>query len=81
MFTKIREEFKEFDEESRKVDKLRMLEQREWTCNKYVQIFKKVLRRSGYGGRPLVEEFKRGLNKNIRRRLVETELPPATIKE
>ena len=81
LFTKMQEEFGEFDEESRKVDKLRMLEQGGWTCDEYVQIFKKTSRGSGYEGRPLIEEFKRGLNGNIRRRLAEVELPPVTIKE
>ena len=32
-------------------------------------------------GRPLIEEFKRGLNGNIRRRLVEAESPPTTIEK
>ena len=81
LFKKIREEFGEFDEESRKVNKLRLLEQGGQMCNKYVQIFKKVLRGSGYEGRPLIEEFKRGLNGNIRRRLAKAKLPPTTIEE
>ena len=50
LFTKMREEFGEFDEESRKVDKLRTLEQGGRTCNEYVQIFKKISRGSGYEG-------------------------------
>jgi len=81
LFTKMREEFGEFDEESRKVDELRTLEQGGWTCDKYVQIFKKISRGSGYEERPLIEEFKRGLSGNIRRRLAEAEAPPATIEE
>ena len=81
LFTKIREEFGEFDEESRKVDELRLLEQGGWTCNEYVQIFKKVSRGSSYKGRPLVKEFKRGLNGNIKRRLAETKSPLVTIDE
>ena len=81
LFIKMREEFGEFDKESRKVDELRMLEQGGQICNEYVQIFKKTLRGSGYKGRPLIEEFKRELNGNIRRRLAEAELPPVTIEE
>ena len=73
LFIKIRQEFGEFDEESRKVDKLRLLEQGEKTVDKYVQEFKRAARRSGYKGRALVEEFKRGLNGVVRRRLVEAE--------
>jgi len=81
LFTKMREEFGEFDKESRKVDELRLLEQRGWTCDEYVQIFKKTSRESGYEGQPLIEEFKRGLNGNIKRRLAEAELSPVIIDE
>ena len=48
LFTKIREEFGEFDEELRKVDELRLLEQGGQTCNEYIQIFKKTSRGNGY---------------------------------
>jgi len=58
-----------------------MMEQGERTYNKYVQEFKKVARGSGYEGRPLIEEFKRGLNGGIRRKLAEAEEPPTTIEE
>ena len=50
LFIKMREEFREFNEESRKVDELRMLEQGGWTCDEYVQIFKKTSRGSSYEG-------------------------------
>ena len=79
LFTKIRQEFGEFDEESRKVDELRVLEQGGKTVNEYVQEFRRAARGSGYEGRVLVEEFKRGLNRGIRRRLAEAEMPPTTI--
>jgi len=81
LFTKMREEFREFDKELRKVDKLRLLKQGGRTCNEYVQIFKKTLRGSNYERQPLIKEFKRGLNRNIRRRLAEAESPPVTIDE
>ena len=81
LFTKMRSEFGEFDEQSRKVDKLRMLKQGSRTCDEYVQLFKKTARGNGYEGRPLVEEFKRELNGNIRRRLAEAESLPSTITE
>ena len=81
LFTKMREEFGEFDKESRKIDELRLLEQGGWTCDEYVQIFKKTSRGSSYEGQPLIEEFKRRLNRNIRRRLAEAESPPVTIEE
>ena len=46
LFTKMWEEFGEFDKESRKVDELRMLEQGGQTCDEYVQLFKKTSRGS-----------------------------------
>ena len=38
-----------------------------------MQEFKRAARGSGYKGRPLVEEFKRGINGGIRRKLMEAE--------
>jgi len=57
------------------------MEQEGRTCDKYVQEFKKVAKGSSYKGRPLIEEFKRGLNRAIRRKLAEAEEPLATIGE
>jgi len=81
LFTKIRNDFGEMSEEDRKIEQLWTIEQGERTCNKYVQEFKKVARRSGYEGRPLIEEFKRRLNRTIRRKLAKAEEPPTTIGE
>jgi len=81
LFTKIRDDFGETSEEERKIEQLRTIEQGRRTCDEYVQEFKKVTKRSGYKRRPLIEEFKRGLNRSIRRKLVETEEPPTTIGE
>ena len=81
MFTKIRDDFGETSEEERKIEQLRTIEQERRTCDEYVQEFKKVTRRSGYEGRPLIEEFKRGLNGSIKRKLAEAEEPPTTIGE
>ena len=58
MLTKIRQEFGGFDEKSRKVDELKVLEQGGKTVDKYVQEFRKAARESSYEGRALVEEFK-----------------------
>jgi len=79
LFTKIRNDFGETSEEERKVEQL--MGQGRRTYNEYVQEFKKVTRRSGYKGRSLIKEFKRGLNRAIRRKLAETEEPPTTIGE
>ena len=81
LFTKIRNNFGKTSKEERKIEQLRTIEQRGRTCDEYMQEFKKVARRSGYERRPLIEEFKRGLNRSIRRKLTEVEEPPTTIEE
>jgi len=81
LFSKIRNDFGETSEEERKIEQLRTIEQGGRTCNEYVQEFKKVARESSYEGRPLIEEFKRGLNGAIRRKLAEAEEPLSTIGE
>ena len=47
----------------------------------FVQEFKRAARGSGYERRPLTEEFKRGMNGGIRRKLMEMENPPASIEQ
>jgi len=81
LFTKIRNDFGETSEEERKIEQLRTIEQGGRTCDEYVQEFKKVARGSGYEERPLIEEFKRGLNGVIRRKLAEVEELLTTIGE
>ena len=79
LFEKMKEEFGEFGEESRKADKLRLLVQGSRTCNKYVQEFRRAARGSGYEGRALIDKFKRGLNGTIKRKLAEAKSLPSTI--
>ena len=81
LFTKIRNDFGETSKEERKIEQLQMIEQGERTCDEYVQEFKKVARGSSYEGRPLIKEFKRGLNGAIRRKLAKAKEPPTTIGE
>jgi len=81
LFTKIRNDFGKTLEKKRKIEQLRTIEQGGRTCDKYMQEFKKVTRESGYERRPLIEEFKRGLNGTIRRKLAEAEELPTTIGE
>jgi len=45
-----------------------------------VQEFQRAARGSGYEGRVLVKEFKRGMNREIRRKLMEIERPPTNIE-
>ena len=79
-FTYLRKEFGGGEEESAKAAKLRKLEQGGKTMEEFVQEFKRAARGSGYEGRPLVEEFKRGMNGGIRRKLMEAENPPISIE-
>jgi len=60
---------------------LRTIEQGGGICNEYIQEFKKIARENGYKGQPLIEEFKRGLSRGIRRKLAEVESPPCMIEE
>jgi len=79
--TTLKKEFGGGEEESVKVAELRKLEQGGRTMEEFVQEFKRAARGSGYEGRPLVEEFKRGMNGGIRRKLMEAENPPASIEQ
>jgi len=81
LFTKIRNDFGETSEEERKIEQLRTIEQGGRIYDEYVQKFKKIARGNSYEGRPLIKEFKRGLNRSIRRKLAEAEELPTTIGE
>ena len=80
-FTSLRKEFGRGEEESVKAAELRKLEQGGRTMEEFVQEFKRAARGSGYEGRPLIEEFKRGMNGGIRRKLMEAENPPTSIEQ
>jgi len=79
--TALKKEFGEGEEESVKAAELRKLEQGGRTMEEFVQEFKRVARESRYEGRPLVKEFKRGINGGIRRKLMEVENLPASIEQ
>ena len=81
LFTCLKKEFGGGEEESVKAAELRKLEQGGRTMEEFVQEFKRTARGSGYEGRPLVEEFKRGMNGGIRRKLMEAENPLASIEQ
>jgi len=80
-FTSLKKEFRGGEEESVKAVELRKLEQGGRTMEEFIQEFKRVVRGSGYEGRPLIEEFKRGMSGGIRRKLMEAENPPASIEQ
>ena len=79
--TCLKKEFRGGEEESVKAVELRKLEQGGKMMEKFVQEFKRAARESRYEGRPLMEEFKRGMNRAIRRKLIEAENPPASIEQ
>jgi len=79
--TCLKKKFGGGEEESVKMAELRKLEQGGKMMEEFVQEFKRAARESGYKGRPLVEKFKRGMNGEIRRKLIETENPPASIEQ
>ena len=74
---------KEFGEEEElvKAAELRKLEQEKRTMEEFVQEFKRAARESGYEKRLLVEKFKRVMNRMIRRKLMEAENQPGSIKQ
>jgi len=77
----LKKEFGEEEEELVKVVELRKLEQGGRMMEEFVQEFKKVARGSRYEGRPLVKEFKRGMNGVIQRKLMEAENQPGSIEQ
>jgi len=79
--TSLRKEFGGGEEESVKAAELRKLEQGGRMMEEFVQEFKRAARGSGYEERPLVEEFKRGMNGGIRRKLMEAENPLTSIEQ
>ena len=79
--TSLRKKFGGGEEEAVKAEELRKMEQEGRTMEEFVQEFKRAARGSGYKGRPLVEEFKRGMNGGIKRKLMEAENPPTSIEQ
>jgi len=77
----LKKEFGGGEEESVKVAELRKLEQGGRTMEEFIQEFKRAARGSKYERRPLVEEFKRGMNGGIRRKLMEVENLLASIEQ
>ena len=61
------------DDETIKIAELKKVEQGSKTMKEFVQKFRKAARDNGYEEKPLVEEFKRGMNGMIRRKLMEAE--------
>jgi len=79
--TNLRKEFGGGEEEAVKAAELRRMEQEGKTMEEFVQEFKRAARGSRYEGRPLVEEFKQGMNGGIRRKLIEADNPLTSIEQ
>ena len=79
-FTILKREFGAGEEESVKAAELRKMEQGGRTMEEFMQEFKRAARGSGDEGRPLIEEFKQGINGRIRRKLMEVENLPTSIE-
>ena len=77
----IRNEFRGGDEESVKVAELKKIKQEGKNIEEFVQDFKRVARGSGYKECLLIEEFKWGMNRSIRRKLIEAENQLATMEQ
>ena len=77
----LKREFGKGEEKSIKTVELRKLEQGEKMMEEFVQEFKKAARESGYKKRPLVKEFKRRINGEVRRKLMEAENSLASIEQ
>jgi len=69
----LKKEFGKGNEESVKVAELKKIKE-------FVQKFRRVVRKSKYEERALVEKSKRVMNKVIRRKLIEVERPPTSIE-
>jgi len=76
----LKKEFRGGDEEVVKVVELRELEQEGRTIEEFVQEFRRATKESEYEGRLLVEEFKKGMSRVIRKKLIEAKKPPISIK-
>ena len=77
----IRKKFGKGDKKSVKVAELKRIEQGGKMIEEFIQEFRRAARGSGYKGRPLVEEFKRGMNETIRRKLMEVEHQLGTVEQ
>jgi len=77
----IKKEFGGGDKELVKVVELKRIEQEGRSMEEFVQNFKRVVRDSRYEEQPLIEEFKRGINEAIRRKLMEAENQPGLIEQ
>ena len=77
----IKKKFRGEEKELVKVAELKRVEQEGRIMEKFIQEFRRAVRGSGYKERLLIEEFKKGINGMIRRRLMEAERPLMSIEQ
>jgi len=77
----LKKEFGGGEKETVKVAELRRLEQGGKMMEEFVQEFRQVTRGSRYKERPLIEEFKRKMNRTIHQRLIKSEWQLAFIEQ
>ena len=77
----IKREFGGEDKETGKIAELKRLEQEGKMMEEFIQEFRRAVRESRYERRSLVEKFKRGMNRTIYQRLMESEQQPSFIKQ
>ena len=77
----LKKEFGRGEEELVKVAELRKLEQEGRMMEEFIREFKRAARGSRYEGRLLIKEFKKGMNRGIRRKLMKAENQLASIEQ
>ena len=77
----LKKEFREEDNKMMKVAELKRIEQRNGTMEEFIQEFRRVARDSEYEERLLVEKFKQGMNKVVRKKLMGVKRPSRSIEQ
>ncbi|KIL63196.1 hypothetical protein M378DRAFT_33599, partial [Amanita muscaria Koide BX008] len=77
----IQRRFGDTDKVATKIIHLRTIKQGDRIAEEHIQDFRKAAIGSGYEGRALIEEFKRGLNQPLRERIMMSENVPITIED
>ena len=72
----LKKEFGRGDNETMKMAELKNIKQESKIIEKFVQKFRKVAKESRYEEYSLIEQFKGGMNRMIRRKLIEAKRPP-----
>ena len=77
----LKKKFGREDDKTMKIVELKKVEQVSKVMEEYVQEFRRAVRESEYKERPLVEEFKRRINRMIGRKLIKVERSSRSINQ